>query len=149
LLAAGVREVLAGGRPDAVVVGTGPGPFTGHRVGLVTTAALSDAYGIPAYGVCSLDGIAPPAWVANVNHQLFRAYLLKEQLREVFALKGEQGKQLLDSWLNWVGREGAAGSRASSNSADASASTERRSTRRWTTGCPTVCSRAPTPRSGS
>jgi len=36
------------------------------------------------------------AWVAKVNHQLYRAYLLKEQLREVFALKGEQGKQLLD-----------------------------------------------------
>ena len=31
-------------------------------------------------------------WVAKVNHQLFRAYLLKEQLREVFRLKGEDGK---------------------------------------------------------
>jgi tRNA threonylcarbamoyl adenosine modification protein YeaZ len=57
LLAQGVREVLAAGRPEAVVVGTGPGPFTGLRVGLVTAAAMSDAYGIPAYGVCSLDGI--------------------------------------------------------------------------------------------
>ena len=44
------------------------------------------------------------AWVAKVNHQLFRAYLLKEQLREVFALKGEEGKQLLDSWLGWAQR---------------------------------------------
>jgi len=44
------------------------------------------------------------AWVAKVNHQLFRAYLLKEQLREVFALKGEEGKQLLDSWLSWARR---------------------------------------------
>ncbi|HEX2904409.1 MAG TPA: tRNA (adenosine(37)-N6)-threonylcarbamoyltransferase complex dimerization subunit type 1 TsaB [Jatrophihabitans sp.] len=43
---------------DAIVVGTGPGPFTGLRVGLVTAAALADARGIPAYGVCSLDGIA-------------------------------------------------------------------------------------------
>ncbi len=56
LLAAGVREVLAGARPDAVVVGTGPGPFTGLRVGLMTAAAMADALGIPAYGVCSLDG---------------------------------------------------------------------------------------------
>lgn len=42
----------------AVVVGVGPGPFTGLRVGLVTAAAIADARGIPAYGVCSLDAIA-------------------------------------------------------------------------------------------
>jgi tRNA threonylcarbamoyl adenosine modification protein YeaZ len=43
---------------EAVVAGVGPGPFTGLRVGLVTAAALSDALGVPAYGVCSLDAIA-------------------------------------------------------------------------------------------
>jgi tRNA threonylcarbamoyl adenosine modification protein YeaZ len=42
----------------AVVVGTGPGPFTGLRVGMVTAAALGDALGVPAHGVCSLDAIA-------------------------------------------------------------------------------------------
>lgn len=58
LLAQCVRDVLGGARPDAVVVGTGPGPFTGLRVGLMTAAAMSDALGVPAYGVCSLDGLA-------------------------------------------------------------------------------------------
>lgn len=43
---------------DAVVVGTGPGPFTGLRVGMVTAASFADALGIPAHGVCSLDAIA-------------------------------------------------------------------------------------------
>jgi tRNA threonylcarbamoyl adenosine modification protein YeaZ len=60
LLAQGVQEVLAGRPPqelDAVVVGTGPGPFTGLRVGLVSAAAMSDALAIPAYGVCSLDAV--------------------------------------------------------------------------------------------
>jgi tRNA threonylcarbamoyl adenosine modification protein YeaZ len=42
----------------AIVAGTGPGPFTGLRVGLVTAAVMSETLGIPAYGVCSLDGIA-------------------------------------------------------------------------------------------
>ncbi len=43
---------------EAVVAGTGPGPFTGLRVGLMTAAAIADALGIPAYGVCSLDAVA-------------------------------------------------------------------------------------------
>jgi tRNA threonylcarbamoyl adenosine modification protein YeaZ len=46
------------GSVDAVVVGTGPGPFTGLRVGMVTAAALGDALGVPVHGVCSLDAIA-------------------------------------------------------------------------------------------
>ena len=43
---------------DAVVVGVGPGPFTGLRVGMVTAAALGDALGVAVHGVCSLDAIA-------------------------------------------------------------------------------------------
>jgi tRNA threonylcarbamoyl adenosine modification protein YeaZ len=46
---------------DAIVAGTGPGPFTGLRVGLVTAAVLSSTLGIPAYGVCSLDAIGNSA----------------------------------------------------------------------------------------
>lgn len=45
----------------AVVAGTGPGPFTGLRVGLVTARVMAEALGIPAYGVCSLDAIAAQA----------------------------------------------------------------------------------------
>jgi tRNA threonylcarbamoyl adenosine modification protein YeaZ len=42
---------------EAVVVGCGPGPFTGLRVGMATAAAIGDALRIPVYGVCSLDAI--------------------------------------------------------------------------------------------
>ncbi|HIW90341.1 MAG TPA: tRNA (adenosine(37)-N6)-threonylcarbamoyltransferase complex transferase subunit TsaD [Candidatus Corynebacterium avicola] len=38
---------------DAVVVGTGPGPFTGLRVGMATGAAFGDALGVPVHGVPS------------------------------------------------------------------------------------------------
>lgn len=44
---------------SAVVVGCGPGPFTGLRVGMATAAAYGHALGIPVYGVCSLDAVAP------------------------------------------------------------------------------------------
>ncbi len=42
---------------DAVVVGCGPGPFTGLRAGMATAAAYGHALGIPVRGVCSLDAI--------------------------------------------------------------------------------------------
>ncbi|QNJ94727.1 tRNA (adenosine(37)-N6)-threonylcarbamoyltransferase complex dimerization subunit type 1 TsaB [Mycolicibacterium fluoranthenivorans] len=42
---------------DAVVVGCGPGPFTGLRVGMATAAAYGHALDIPVFGVCSLDAI--------------------------------------------------------------------------------------------
>lgn len=41
-----------------VVVGVGPGPFTGLRVGLVTARVFAHARNIPIHGICSLDAIA-------------------------------------------------------------------------------------------
>ncbi|OBB96217.1 tRNA (adenosine(37)-N6)-threonylcarbamoyltransferase complex dimerization subunit type 1 TsaB [Mycobacterium sp. 852002-30065_SCH5024008] len=48
---------LTMGDLDAVVVGCGPGPFTGLRAGMATAAAYGHALGIPVRGVCSLDAI--------------------------------------------------------------------------------------------
>jgi tRNA threonylcarbamoyl adenosine modification protein YeaZ len=42
---------------NTVVVGCGPGPFTGLRVGMATAAAYGQALGIAVHGVCSLDAI--------------------------------------------------------------------------------------------
>jgi tRNA threonylcarbamoyl adenosine modification protein YeaZ len=50
----------------AVVAGTGPGPYTGLRVGLMTAAAFADAIGVPTYSVCSLDAVLPPTGGAAV-----------------------------------------------------------------------------------
>jgi transposase len=44
------------------------------------------------------------ASIAQTNKPLYRAYLLKEQLRQVFALKGDAGIALLDAWLKWARR---------------------------------------------
>ena len=43
-------------------------------------------------------------WIAKSHPKLWRAYLLKEALRYAFAVKGEEGKEALDRWLNWAQR---------------------------------------------
>jgi tRNA threonylcarbamoyladenosine biosynthesis protein TsaB len=66
LLAAAIDRVLAAAgatRRDltAVAVGTGPGPYTGLRAGLVTARVLGSALDIPVDGICTLDVIAADA----------------------------------------------------------------------------------------
>jgi len=63
LLTPSIAQVMAeaGAAPgdlSAIVVGVGPGPYTGLRVGLVTARAMGEALKIPVHGVCTLDIIA-------------------------------------------------------------------------------------------
>lgn len=46
----------------AVVVGMGPGPFTGLRVGIVSAQVLANTLGVPLHHVCTLDALAAQ-WV--------------------------------------------------------------------------------------
>jgi tRNA threonylcarbamoyl adenosine modification protein YeaZ len=66
LLASSIDTVLAktgASRLDltAVAAGTGPGPYTGLRAGLVTARVLGSALGIPVLGAGTLDVIAADA----------------------------------------------------------------------------------------
>lgn len=66
LLAPVIVDALAAAGTDVtevthVAVGTGPGPFTGLRVGLVTAQTFAHARGITVHGVCSLDALAAAA----------------------------------------------------------------------------------------
>ena len=51
------KALTAGVNPDRVVVGMGPGPFTGLRVGIAFARAFATARNIPVIGICSLDAI--------------------------------------------------------------------------------------------
>ncbi|WP_237204790.1 tRNA (adenosine(37)-N6)-threonylcarbamoyltransferase complex dimerization subunit type 1 TsaB [Rothia nasimurium] len=64
-----VAEVLAeagvsGQDIDAVITGTGPGPFTGLRAGIVTARSLAFAWSKPLYGIMSLTALAETAEAA-------------------------------------------------------------------------------------
>ena len=61
-----VQEALAVSGVDEVVVGMGPGPFTGLRVGIAFAQSFALARDIPVRGVCSLDAIA-----AQINEKDF------------------------------------------------------------------------------
>ncbi|MCX5170962.1 tRNA (adenosine(37)-N6)-threonylcarbamoyltransferase complex dimerization subunit type 1 TsaB [Streptomyces antibioticus] len=49
----------------AIVVGIGPGPYTGLRVGLMTADTFGLALGVPVHGLCTLDGLAYAADLAG------------------------------------------------------------------------------------
>nr|WP_239537280.1 tRNA (adenosine(37)-N6)-threonylcarbamoyltransferase complex dimerization subunit type 1 TsaB [Arthrobacter roseus] len=57
LLAAGID----GTDLDAVVTGTGPGPFTGLRAGIATARTLAFVWNVPLFGLMSLEAIAADA----------------------------------------------------------------------------------------
>jgi tRNA threonylcarbamoyl adenosine modification protein YeaZ len=78
LLAAMIERVLAAGAAtradlEAVAVGTGPGPYTGLRAGLVTARVLASALGVPAVGVCTLDVMAQAAAPAAAGREFIVA----------------------------------------------------------------------------
>ncbi|GAA4841001.1 tRNA (adenosine(37)-N6)-threonylcarbamoyltransferase complex dimerization subunit type 1 TsaB [Garicola koreensis] len=72
VLAPAVQRIMAeadvsGAALDGVVVGVGPGPFTGLRVGLALAHSVATAWDKPLHGVCSLDSLALRAVEAEID----------------------------------------------------------------------------------
>jgi len=86
---------LGFGDLDAVAVGTGPGAFTGLRIGIATARALASALGLPLHPVSSLAALA-----AGVDAPRALA-VLDARRSEVFAALHEQAEE---RWAPFVAR---------------------------------------------
>ncbi|MEY3677426.1 MAG: hypothetical protein RL351_653 [Actinomycetota bacterium] len=67
-----IAQAIAGaeikpGRITNVVVGRGPAPFTGLRIGIAAAVMFAEGVGAKLWGVTSLDGIARAALVARAT----------------------------------------------------------------------------------
>lgn len=93
VLAPGVHGLLAetgvtGAEIDAIVVGVGPAPFTGLRVGIATARSLGFAWEIPVHGAMSLNAVAHDVLVdlssgRDDDHQEFTV-AIDARRREVY-----------------------------------------------------------------
>lgn len=61
------RAGLAMADVDAVLVGRGPGSFTGVRIGIATAKGLACGLGRALYGVSTLDAVAWGVWAHGVR----------------------------------------------------------------------------------
>ena len=86
-LAPMVERATGGNRPDMIVAGTGPAAFTGLRAGLVTARALSRAWGVPLYGVSSLEALALGGAMRGLNDILA---VIDARRRELFVLRARR-----------------------------------------------------------
>ncbi|WP_314893425.1 tRNA (adenosine(37)-N6)-threonylcarbamoyltransferase complex dimerization subunit type 1 TsaB [Rothia mucilaginosa] len=70
---------------DAILTGTGPGPFTGLRAGIVTARALGFAWSVPVYGMMSLTALAERAVAGVVAVESAEGTAVEENAERAFA----------------------------------------------------------------
>ncbi|WKD56920.1 tRNA threonylcarbamoyladenosine biosynthesis protein TsaB [Corynebacterium capitovis DSM 44611] len=73
---------------DAIVVGCGPGPFTGLRVGMATASAFGQALGLPVHGVATHDAVAS---LVDARRTLV---ITDARRREVYWARYESGRRV-------------------------------------------------------
>lgn len=86
LLLPNIKEVLDRARisleqVDCLVVGTGPGSYTGLRIGVATAQGLANATGKPLLGISTLDSLAYP--LRSYPHRLLP--VIDAKRKEVYA----------------------------------------------------------------
>ena len=99
-----VQQAVVGRSIDQVVVGMGPGAFTGLRIGIAFAQSFALAREIPVRGVCSLDAIA-----AQIDSKDF-IVTVDARRKEVYWARYKDGVRVSEPAVNFpavVGSEGA------------------------------------------
>ena len=99
-----VQDAIAGRTIDEVVIGMGPGPFTGLRIGIAFAQSFALARQIPVRGLCSLDAIA-----AQINSRDF-IVTVDARRKEVYWARYKEGLRIGEPAVNFpaaVGSESA------------------------------------------
>jgi tRNA threonylcarbamoyladenosine biosynthesis protein TsaB len=78
------------GDVDAVAVGTGPGTFTGLRIGVATARALATAARVPVHAVPSLAALAQPIEAAH------KLPLIDARRGELFAALYDDDREVVE-----------------------------------------------------
>lgn len=97
---------------DMLAVATGPGSFTGLRVGLTTVKAWAEVYGKPVVGVSRLEAMAysekSPAGLIAACYDAQRGQLFGGLYRSRFGRRARVGEEMVASaeeYVEWVGNE--------------------------------------------
>jgi len=86
------RALATGPAPDQVIVGMGPGPFTGLRVGIAFAQSFALAREIPVIGICSLDAIE----IDQVNY----IAAIDARRKEIYWASYQGGKRIAGPSVN-------------------------------------------------
>ena len=90
-----VQEAITAQSIDEVVVGMGPGPFTGLRIGIAFARSFALARNISVRGVCSLDAIA-----AQVDEKDF-IVTVDARRKEVYWARYKEGVRVGEPAVNF------------------------------------------------
>lgn len=90
-----VQEAITGQSIDEVVVGMGPGPFTGLRIGIAFARSFALARNISVRGICSLDAIA-----AQVDEKDF-IVTVDARRKEVYWARYKEGVRIGEPAVNF------------------------------------------------
>ena len=86
-------------QPDFIAVGTGPGSYTGVRVGAALAKALGFGWGIPVIGFCSLEAFIPKdkdSFAVLIDARIGGLYILTHNSQSPILLPLNKVPQALD-----------------------------------------------------